>query len=36
MKDFQETFIASSLEEAAPGSLTLLAVTGEDRALGYI
>jgi hypothetical protein len=36
MKDFQERFMASTLEEAAPGSLTLLAVTDEDRALGCI
>lgn len=36
MKDFQERFMASTLEEAAPGSLTLLAVTTEDRALGYV
>ncbi len=28
--------MASTLEEAAPGSLTLIAVTSEDNALGYV
>lgn len=36
MKVFQERFMASSLEEAAPVALTLIAVTVEDRALGYV
>jgi len=36
MKVFQERFMASTFEEAAPGALTLLAVTAEDRALGYV
>jgi GNAT superfamily N-acetyltransferase len=36
MKEFQEKFMASTLEEAAPGSLTLLAVAPNDKALGYV
>ncbi|AYM80326.1 GNAT family N-acetyltransferase [Agrobacterium tumefaciens] len=36
MREFQARFLTSTLEETAPGSLTLIAATPDDRALGYV